>query len=57
MVSKQACAGENADAGLIVGRPETASIMRELKAKLTELKDEVSSKSALGKAVSYTFNH
>jgi transposase len=49
--------GENADTRLIVRHRETASIMGELKAKLTELKDEVSSKSALGKAVSYTFNH
>lgn len=31
--------------------------MRELKVHLTELSDEVSSKSALGKAVTYTLNH
>ena len=31
--------------------------MSELKAQLTELSDEVSSKSALGKAVTYTLNH
>ncbi len=31
--------------------------MRELKVHLTELRDEVSAKSALGKAVSYTLNH
>ena len=31
--------------------------MRELNVHLTELSDEVSSKSALGKAVSYTLNH
>lgn len=49
--------GQNADARLIVRRREAAPIMRELKAKLTELSDEVSSKSALGKAVSYTLNH
>lgn len=29
---------------------------RDLKAQLTELSDEMSSKSALGKAVSYTLN-
>lgn len=49
--------GKNADARLIVRRREASLIMRELKAKLTELSDEVSSKSALGKAVSYTLNH
>jgi hypothetical protein len=31
--------------------------MRELKVQLTELNEEVSSKSALGKAVTYTLNH
>jgi hypothetical protein len=31
--------------------------MRELKVHLTELSDEVSSKSALGKAVTYMLNH
>ncbi len=31
--------------------------MRELKVQLTELSEEVSSKSALGKAVSYALNH
>jgi transposase len=49
--------GGNADTRLIVRRREAAPIMRELKAKLTELRDEVSSKSALGKAISYTLNH
>lgn len=49
--------GGNADTRLIVRRREASPIMRELKAKLTELSDEVSSKSALGKAVSYTLNH
>lgn len=49
--------GQNAYTRLIVRRHETAPIMGELKAKLTELRDEVSSKSALGKAVSYTLNH
>jgi hypothetical protein len=49
--------GENADTRLIVRRRETGPIMGELKARLTELSEEVSSKSALGKAVSYTLNH
>ena len=49
--------GENDDTRLRVRRREAAPIMGELKAKLTELSDEVSSKSALGKAVSYTLNH
>jgi transposase len=49
--------GGNADTRLIVRRREAVPIMRELKAKLTELRDEVSSKSALGKAISYTLNH
>ncbi len=49
--------GGNADTRLIVRRREAAPIMRELKAKLTELRDEVSPKSTLGKAVSYTLNH
>jgi transposase len=49
--------GQNADARLIVRRREAAPIMSELKARLTELSDEVSSKSALGKAVSYILNH
>jgi hypothetical protein len=49
--------GESADTRLVVRRREAAPIMRELKAKLTELRDEVSSKSALGKAISYTLNH
>ncbi|WP_263623244.1 hypothetical protein J4T87_0026190 (plasmid) [Rhizobium sp. T1473] len=31
--------------------------MRELKVQLTELSEEVSSKSTLGKAVSYALNH
>jgi len=49
--------GESADTRLTVRRRETAPVMSELKAQLTELSDEVSSKSALGKAVSYTLNH
>jgi transposase len=49
--------GQSADTRLTVRRRETASIMRELKVQLTELSDDVSSKSALGKAVSYTLNH
>lgn len=49
--------GGNADTRLIVRRREASPIMRELKGKLTELSYEVSSKSALGKAVSYTLNH
>ena len=49
--------GENADTRLTVRRREAAPIMSELKAQLTELSDEVSSKSALGKAVTYTLNH
>ncbi len=49
--------GESADTRLTVRRRETAPIMRELKVQLTELSEEVSSKSALGKAVSYTLNH
>jgi transposase len=49
--------GESADTRLVVRRREAAPVMRELKAHLTELRDEVSAKSALGKAVSYTLNH
>ncbi|MDP9810038.1 transposase [Rhizobium tibeticum] len=49
--------GESADTRLVVRRREAAPIMRELKVHLTELTDEVSSKSALGKAVTYTLNH
>lgn len=49
--------GESADTRLTVRRRETAPIMRELKVQLTELSEEVSSKSALGKAVSYALNH
>ncbi|CDZ41081.1 Cytochrome o ubiquinol oxidase [Neorhizobium galegae bv. officinalis] len=49
--------GEDADTRLIGRRRETGPIMGERKAKLTELRDEVSSKSALGKAISYTLNH
>ncbi|MDX0421226.1 IS66 family transposase, partial [Sinorhizobium medicae] len=49
--------GESADTRLRVRRREAAPIMSELKAQLTELSDEVSAKSALGKAVTYTLNH
>jgi DUF1680 family protein len=49
--------GESADIRLFVRRREAAPVMRELKVQLTELRDEVSAKSALGKAVSYTLNH
>ncbi len=49
--------GESADVRLTVRRQEAAPIMKELKIHLTELSDEVSAKSALGKAVSYTLNH
>ncbi len=49
--------GESADTRLAVRRRETAPIMGELKARLTDLRQEVSSKSALGKAVTYTLNH
>ena len=49
--------GEGFYTRLVVRRREAAPVMREQKAKLTELSDEVSSKSALGKAVSYTLNH
>jgi transposase len=49
--------GKNADTRLTIRRREAVPIMGEMKAKLTELSDEVSSKSALGKAVSYTLNH
>ncbi|NTH14220.1 IS66 family transposase [Agrobacterium rhizogenes] len=49
--------GKSADTRLVVRRSSAAPIIRELKAKLTELRDEVSSKSALGKAVAYTLNH
>lgn len=49
--------GESADTRLTVRRRETAPIMRELKVQLTDLSEEVSSKSALGKAVSYALNH
>lgn len=49
--------GENDDTWLVVRRREAAPVMRELKVQLTELSDEVSAKSALGKAVAYTLNH
>ncbi|AUX78987.1 IS66 family insertion sequence transposase domain-containing protein (plasmid) [Sinorhizobium fredii] len=49
--------GESADTRLVVRRREAAPVMSELKAQLTELGEEVSSKSALGKAVSYALNH
>jgi transposase len=49
--------GESADTRLVVRRREAAPIMGELKAKLTDLREELSSKSALGKAVTYTLNH
>lgn len=49
--------GESADTRLTVRRREAAPVMKELKTKLTELSDEVSAKSALGKAVTYTLNH
>ncbi len=49
--------GENDDTQLRVRRREAAPIMSELTAQLTELSDEVSAKSALGKAVTYTLNH
>jgi transposase len=49
--------GESADTRLAVRRREAAPIMGELKARLTDLREEVSSKSALGKAVTYTLNH
>jgi hypothetical protein len=49
--------GESADIRLVVRRREAAPIMRELKVHLTKLRDEVSAKSALGKAVTYTLNH
>ncbi|MDX1091068.1 transposase, partial [Sinorhizobium medicae] len=49
--------GESADTRLRVRRREAAPFMSELKAQLTELSDEVSAKSALGKAVTYTLNH
>lgn len=49
--------GESADIRLVARRRETAPVMRELNVHLTELSDEVSAKSALGKAVTYTLNH
>ncbi len=49
--------GEDADTRLIGRRREAGPIMEELKATLTDLRDEVSSKSALGKAIAYTLNH
>lgn len=49
--------GESADTRLVVRRREAAPVMRELKAHLTELREEVSAKSALGKAIGYTLNH
>jgi len=49
--------GESADTRLTVRRRETAAILKELKVQLTEVSEEVSSKSALGKAVSYTLSH
>jgi transposase len=49
--------GESADTRLVVRRREAAPVMRELNAHLSELTDEVSAKSALGKAVTYMLNH
>ncbi|MBW6426139.1 IS66 family transposase [Rhizobium sp. XQZ8] len=49
--------GEDADTRLIGRRREAGPIMEELKATLIGLCDEVSSKSALGKAIAYTLNH
>ncbi|AVA25716.1 IS66 family insertion sequence transposase domain-containing protein (plasmid) [Rhizobium sp. NXC24] len=49
--------GEDEDTRLSGRRREAAPIMRELKVQLTELSEEVSAKSALGKAVTYTLNH
>ncbi len=49
--------GESVDIRLVVRRREAAPVTRELKVHLTELSDEVSAKSALGKAVTYTLNH
>jgi hypothetical protein len=49
--------GEDEDTRLNGRRREAAPLMRELKVHLTELSEEVSSKSALGKAVTYMLNH
>ncbi len=46
--------GESADTRLTIRRREAVPVM---KAQLTELSDEVSSKSALGEAVSHTHNN
>jgi transposase len=49
--------GESAETRLTARQSEAAPIMKALKAQLTELSEEVSAKSALGKAVSYTLGH
>ena len=49
--------GESAEARLSVRRSESAPIMAALKERLTDLMAEISAKSALGKAVSYTLAH
>ncbi|KSV62464.1 hypothetical protein N185_08610 [Sinorhizobium sp. GW3] len=49
--------GEGVETRLTVRRREKTSIMREPNVHLTELSDEVSAKSALGKAVSYTLSN
>lgn len=49
--------GETAETRLAVRRQQAAPVMRDLKAHLIELGEEVSAKSALAKAVSYTLNH
>jgi transposase len=49
--------GESADVRLVARRHQAAPIMRELKVLLTELSEEVSLKSALGKAITYMLNH
>ena len=49
--------GEDEGTRLSGRRREAAPIMRELKVHLTELNGDVSSKSALGKAVTYMLNH
>lgn len=56
-ITSRRLARGNADTRLIVRRREGTLIIRELKAKLTELSEEVCSKSVLSKAVSYTLNH
>lgn len=49
--------GESAEACRELRQQQTAPILKTLKARLIVLKEEVSTKSALAKAITYTLNH